>query len=73
MGTTDAVFAGSVPALYDQLLVPLIFEGYARDLARRVADLSPGSVLEIAAGTGAVTRELVRALPPGNFDFSSPQ
>ncbi|MFL5302387.1 MAG: class I SAM-dependent methyltransferase, partial [Anaeromyxobacteraceae bacterium] len=61
----DAVFAGSVPDLYDRLLVPLIFEPYAADLAARVADLRPTQVLEVAAGTGAATRALARALPPG--------
>lgn len=59
---TDRLFAGSIPALYDRLLVPLIFEPYAKDLAARVADLSPRRVLEVAAGTGVVTRELARVL-----------
>ncbi|NEA53415.1 class I SAM-dependent methyltransferase [Streptomyces sp. SID13666] len=60
---SDAVFAGSIPEFYDDHLVPLIFEPYAEDLARRVADLVPAQVLEIAAGTGVVTRAAARALP----------
>ena len=60
---SDAVFAGSVPELYDTHFVPLIFQPYADDLARRVAALNPGRVLETAAGTGVVTRALSRALP----------
>jgi ubiquinone/menaquinone biosynthesis C-methylase UbiE len=64
MGSSDAVFAGSIPAIYEEYLVPLLFEPYAEDLARRVADLRSGVVLEIAAGTGAVTRALLKALPP---------
>lgn len=60
---SDAVFAGSVPELYDRLLVPMIFASYAADLARRVAALAPSRVLETAAGTGAVTRALAQALP----------
>jgi hypothetical protein len=36
MAETDKVFAGSIPQLYDEFLVPLIFEYYARDLAARV-------------------------------------
>jgi SAM-dependent methyltransferase len=60
----DAVFAGSIPELYDTLLVPLIFEPFAVDLARRVAALAPARVLETAAGTGALTRALARTLPP---------
>jgi SAM-dependent methyltransferase len=62
--SSDKVFAGSVPRLYQEHLVPLIFEPYAQDLARRVAARKPARVLEIAAGTGAVTRHLATALPP---------
>ncbi|MGB3539912.1 MAG: methyltransferase domain-containing protein [Mesorhizobium sp.] len=62
---TDKVFAGSVPENYNRYMVPLIFEAYAADMARRVAALSPGAVLEVAAGTGAVTRALAPKLPPG--------
>jgi SAM-dependent methyltransferase len=60
---TDSVFAGSVPALYDRYLGPLLFEPYAADLAGRLANLADGSVLEVAAGTGVVTRSLLEALP----------
>jgi ubiquinone/menaquinone biosynthesis C-methylase UbiE len=60
----DKEFAGSIPALYESVLVPLIFEVYAEDMARRVAAVRPSSVLELAAGTGVVTRHLARALPP---------
>lgn len=65
MSTTDAdkVFTGSIPKLYEEYLVPLIFEPYAADLANRVASRSPVRVLEIAAGTGVVTRKLASALP----------
>lgn len=62
---SDHVFAGSVPEIYDQRFVPLIFVPYARDLAERLADMSHGSILEVAAGTGAVTRELAASLPDG--------
>lgn len=63
MATTDKLFAGSIPEIYDQLLVPLIFDSCARDLAGRVARAKPGTVLEVAAGTGALTRALVVQLP----------
>ena len=63
MPQTDAVFSGSIPAFYDRYLGPLLFEPYADDLARRLTDISSGRVLETAAGTGIVTRMLVRALP----------
>jgi len=61
---TDKVFAGSIPENYDRYMVPLIFEPYAADMARRAASLSPGAVLEIAAGTGVVTRALAPKLSP---------
>ena len=60
---TDKLFAGSIPKIYDTYLVPLIFQPYADDLARRVATRPPRRVLEIAAGTGVVTRALDTALP----------
>jgi ubiquinone/menaquinone biosynthesis C-methylase UbiE len=65
MSSTDKVFAGSIPKIYDEYLVPMIFSVYAEDIARRVAALSPSSLLEIAAGTGAVTRAVAAALPRG--------
>jgi SAM-dependent methyltransferase len=61
---SDKVFAGSVPENYDRHMVPLIFEPYAADLAQRAALLSPMAVLEIAAGTGVVTRVLAPKLSP---------
>jgi len=63
----DRVFRGSIPALYDQYLGPMIFAPYADDLAARLADLRDGSVLETAAGTGVVTRALVSTLPRSVF------
>jgi SAM-dependent methyltransferase len=60
---THEAFAGSIPRLYETYLVPLIFQPYAADLVNRVAARSPGRVLEIAAGTGVVTRKLASALP----------
>ncbi|RAI43070.1 class I SAM-dependent methyltransferase [Rhodoplanes roseus] len=62
MSASDRVFTGSVPDIYDRLLVPLIFDFYAIDLSRRVAQARPGRILETAAGTGALTRALSAAL-----------
>lgn len=61
---TDKTFTGAIPELYDSVLVPLIFAHYAEDIARRVAAAPVTRVLEIAAGTGAVTRALASSLPP---------
>ena len=58
----DTVFSGSIPSIYDSYLGPLIFEPYARDLANRLSALHPERVLETAAGTGIVTRTLLRSL-----------
>ena len=65
MGDTgiDSVFTGSIPQLYETCLVPLIFEPYAADLVNRLASRAPSTVLEIAAGTGVVTRALAAVLP----------
>ncbi|PRH84133.1 SAM-dependent methyltransferase [Labrys okinawensis] len=60
----DKLFTGSIPENYDRYMVPLIFEPFAADLARRAASLSPVAVLEMAAGTGAVTRILAPKLSP---------
>ena len=60
---TDKLFAGSIPENYDRNMVPLIFEPYAADIARRAASLSPKAVLETAAGSGVVTRALAPGLP----------
>ena len=63
MPTQASEFVGSIPEYYDAGLGPRIFFDYANELAGRVAKLKPGSVLELAAGTGIVTRRLRDALP----------
>ncbi len=62
MSSLDKSFAGSIPEIYDRLLVPLIFEPYADDLAARMAEQAPTAVLETAAGSGVVTRTAVPKL-----------
>ncbi len=64
---SDASFTAAIPERYEKDLVPLLFEPYARDLCDRVARYAPSRVLEIAAGTGALTRELGAALPESNI------
>jgi len=61
----DKLFVGSIPENYNHYMVPLIFEPFAADLAQRAASLSPGAVLETAAGTGVVTRALAPKLSSG--------
>jgi len=63
MSDADKAFAGAIPEIYDRLLVPILFEPYAADLAGRAAQLGPREVLETAAGTGVLTRALAPLLP----------
>jgi len=58
---TERRWVDSMPAAYEQLLVPTVFQPFAVDLARRVAADDPEAVLELAAGTGALTAALVAA------------
>ena len=64
MSATNTNFSGSIPELYDRYLGPVMFEPYAADLARRVADCADGPVLEMACGTGILTRQLRTHLVP---------
>jgi ubiquinone/menaquinone biosynthesis C-methylase UbiE len=61
--TLDSAFAGAIPTFYEECLVPVLFAPYAADLVARAAALAPGAVLELAAGTGAVSHALAAALP----------
>jgi SAM-dependent methyltransferase len=62
MSDTDRVFAGSIPKIYETYLVPLIFEPYAPDLVNRLRSRNLSRILEIAAGTGVVTRAMASTL-----------
>lgn len=64
MADKDNLFAGSIPQVYERLFVPMIFAPYAQDMADRVARFGPRGVLELAAGTGVVTRALCARLEP---------
>lgn len=59
-----ASFTGSIPEYYDSCLGPAWFEPFAADLAQRLAARPPGDVLEIACGTGLLTRRLRERLDP---------
>jgi SAM-dependent methyltransferase len=58
-----SAFSGSVPQFYDRYLGPWLFEPYAADLVARVPEQDGLHVLELACGTGIVTRRLRTALP----------
>ena len=59
-----AQFTASIPENYDRYLGPVIFEPYARDLAKRLKGPALGRVLETACGSGIVTRRLLEVLTP---------
>jgi ubiquinone/menaquinone biosynthesis C-methylase UbiE len=63
-GTINVQFSGSIPRNYDEHLGPLFFEPFAEKLAERVAALDPQAVLELACGTGRLTRHLAKRLDP---------
>ncbi|HKP92431.1 MAG TPA: methyltransferase domain-containing protein, partial [Chthoniobacterales bacterium] len=63
MNDKNALFAGSIPATYDRYLGPMFFEPYAEDLAGRLDVVENSLVLELACGTGIVTRKLRDRLP----------
>ena len=59
----DGLFTGSIPLLYNQLMVPMLFDDYAAGLSAQLAALHPTDVLETAAGSGALTRAMAARLP----------
>lgn len=64
MADSNASFAGSIPEIYDRCLGPLLFEPSAKEFLRRSKWSDRTEVLELAAGTGILTRHLRGALPP---------
>jgi ubiquinone/menaquinone biosynthesis C-methylase UbiE len=63
MTQNDVKFTGSMPEFYDRHLGALFFQPYADELADRLSNLTAGTLLETAAGTGIVTETLARRLP----------
>src|SRR5262245_16315506 len=64
MAATSASFTGSIPEHYDAGQGPAVFDRWAEDLVRRLPQQIDGDVLEVACGTGAVTRRLRARLDP---------
>jgi ubiquinone/menaquinone biosynthesis C-methylase UbiE len=58
MVDTRADYGGTIPEYYDSCLGPAWFDAFGADLVRRLPDRGAGDVLEIACGTGLVTRRL---------------
>ena len=76
MAGNDAPFTATVPENYDRYMGPMLFEPYANDLANRLKVRAGMRVLEVACGTGIVTRHLRDRLPAGSklvaTDLSEP-
>jgi ubiquinone/menaquinone biosynthesis C-methylase UbiE len=64
MAHYGAGFGGSMPEYYDRILGPAQFGPLGDDLARRLPREPGGDVLEIACGTGLVSRRLRERLGP---------
>jgi ubiquinone/menaquinone biosynthesis C-methylase UbiE len=60
----NVIFEGSIPANYDRYLGPAVFEPFAKDMAARLKHEQPKNVLEVACGTGILTRRLRDRLGP---------
>ncbi len=63
-GSQTPGFSGSVPKHYEQYLGPMFFEPYAIEISKRFNPSSVQFALEIASGTGRVTRHLREIIPP---------
>lgn len=68
---TQANYGGSIPEYYDTCLGPAWFDAFGADLAQRLPAQVAGNVLEIACGTGLVTRRLRENIDPARRLFAS--
>ena len=64
MPVNNAAFVGAIPENYDRYLGSVLFEPYAEDLVARLNLPDGANVLELACGTGIVTRRLREKLGP---------
>jgi ubiquinone/menaquinone biosynthesis C-methylase UbiE len=65
MQQIPTAFSGNIPMFYDQYLGPLFFEPFAEQMAERIHHVTPSSVLELASGTGRLTKRLTQASASG--------
>jgi ubiquinone/menaquinone biosynthesis C-methylase UbiE len=71
IGSRTPVFSGSIPKHYEQYQGPMFFEPYAIEISRRFNPSSVQVVLEIACGTGRITRHLREVIPVASKFVSS--
>ena len=60
----NVIFEGSIPENYDRYLGPALFAPFAKDITARLKGAQPKKVLELACGTGILTRQLRDNLDP---------
>lgn len=60
----NVIFEGSVPENYDRYLGPALFEPFAKDITARLKGAQPKKILELACGTGILSRQLRDNLDP---------
>jgi ubiquinone/menaquinone biosynthesis C-methylase UbiE len=61
---SNVSFSGSVAENYERYLGPLLFEPYAIDLVNRIQPRKITRVLELACGTGRVTKHIANTVSP---------
>ena len=59
----DISYSGTIPANYEKYLGPMFFEPYAKVMSERTWYSYPQKVLELACGTGRLTRRLISEMP----------
>lgn len=64
MKTSSLFFGGKISQNYEDYLGPFFFEPYAADLAARLDFTGVSHVLELACGTGRLTKHITEVLPP---------
>ena len=63
MSTSPPAYSGSVPQFYDRYRKDLSFDPFAADLVLRIPIRDGLRILELACGTGILTRRVLEALP----------
>ena len=61
--TISIAYYGPVTENYERYPGALLLEPFAKSMARRVAQLQPQTILELACGTGVATRHMAELLP----------
>ena len=61
--SSNTVFTNRIAENYEKYMAPMFFEPYAEDMARRFSAGQVNAILEVACGTGQVTRHLREHLP----------